>query len=84
MSLNKPVITLHRDICSIESISGNEAEVGHFLVKYLESKGFEVEKQYLSSHPDPERFNVLAYLKGSRDTRVCLTSHIDVVSTIHL
>ncbi|BCS22994.1 M20 family metallopeptidase [Aspergillus puulaauensis] len=79
MSLNKPVITLHRDICSIESISGNEAEVAHFLVKYLESKGFEVEKQYLSSHPDPERFNVLAYLKGSRNTRVCLTSHIDVV-----
>ena len=48
-------------------------------MSYLEQKGFTVERQIvLSTYPE-ERYNILAYLGAERDTKVCLSSHIDVV-----
>lgn len=80
--LNHPVIDLHRKICEIESITGNEASVAGALVSYLQQKGFTVEKQLVPSHYSQERFNVLAYYGSKRDTKICLSSHIDVVGVI--
>ncbi|KAJ5097874.1 hypothetical protein N7532_004875 [Penicillium argentinense] len=77
--LKHPVVDLHRQICQVESITGNERPVAEVLVSYLEQKGFTVEKQPVpSTYPD-ERYNVLAYMGETRDTKICLSSHIDVV-----
>lgn len=79
--LDHPVVALHRQICQIESITGNERPVAEMLVSYLEQKGFTVEKQFVpSAYPD-ERYNILAYIGDKRDSKVCFSSHIDVVST---
>src|ERR1700712_2827970 len=51
------LLYLHRKLVQIESISGNEKNVGDWLATYLEEHGLTVEKQHLSSN----RFNVLAY-----------------------
>lgn len=73
------LINLHRNLTQIESISGNEAEVGHWLASSLESQGYNVEKQYVSR--DAERFNVFAWpgVKAARDAPILLSSHIDTV-----
>ena len=75
-----PVVDLHRNICEIESITGNEKPVADLLVSYLEGKGLTVEKQVVPSEYPEERYNILAYYGSKRQTRVCFSSHIDVVS----
>ncbi|KAE8315407.1 hypothetical protein BDV41DRAFT_574783 [Aspergillus transmontanensis] len=77
--LAHPVVELHRGICQVESITGNERPVADVIVSYLEQKGFTVEKQLVPSAYPEERYNILAYLGAERDTKVCLSSHIDVV-----
>lgn len=77
--LKHPVVDLHRHICQIESITGNERPVAVALCQYLEQKGFTVERQIVPSHYPEERFNVLAYLGNRRDNKICLSSHLDVV-----
>lgn len=87
----KPLISLHRDLVKIESISGNEHHVGDYLYHYLRKHNFTVEKQHVDSlhtaakglgdahaekHP---RFNLLAYPGERRNTRILLSSHIDTV-----
>lgn len=78
--LEHPVVKLHRCICEIESITGNETPVSKFLVSYLEQRGFTVERQIVPSVYPEERFNILAYSGPKRDARICFSSHIDVVS----
>lgn len=80
------LLTLHRDLCEIESISNAEQEVGEFLVEYLESHEFTVEKQEVAFDDDAEgdsdkpRFNVFAYPSGGdAEVDVILTTHIDTV-----
>lgn len=79
------LLSLHRDLCEIKSISDNEQEVGEFLVEYLESQDFTVKKQDVEHESDDatdkERFNVFAYPKGGdeKDIDVILTTHIDTV-----
>lgn len=79
------LVDLHRNIVSIESISGNEDEVGKWLVEYLHSRGFTADMQPVKpSEGTPEgqnRFNVLAW-PGKSDKpqpKVIVSSHIDVV-----
>ncbi|RCI09075.1 hypothetical protein L249_5129 [Ophiocordyceps polyrhachis-furcata BCC 54312] len=75
------LLSLHRLLVSIESITGNEAAVGRFLEGYLVEKGYEVTRQRVGAAKD-DRFNVLARLgngsSGNRP-RVVISSHIDVV-----
>lgn len=78
LSLTSDLIGLHRNLTQIESISGNEKEVGDWLAASLQSQGYNVEKQHISQ--DPERFNVLAWPGKTRDAKVVLSSHIDTVS----
>lgn len=69
------LLFLHRSLCEIESISGNEEKVGRFLKSYLESHNFTVELQEVEKN----RYNVLAWPGEQRFTKVLVTSHIDTV-----
>lgn len=80
------LLSFHRDLCEIESISSAEGEVGDFIVEYLEKNDFTVKKQEVDPDEDAEgdskpRFNVFAYPKGGKETEVdvLLTTHMDTV-----
>ncbi|KAF2499430.1 Zn-dependent exopeptidase [Lophium mytilinum] len=75
-STSKELLSLHRKLVEIESISGNEDEVGHWLASYLESKDYTVELQEVR----PKRFNVFAYKGKNRKTPILVSSHIDTIS----
>jgi acetylornithine deacetylase len=75
------LLSLHKSLVDIESISGNEADVGHFLIEYLTQQlSYKALRQDLPKGDRP-RFNVVAYPGGSvhMNARVLVTSHIDVV-----
>jgi acetylornithine deacetylase len=40
-----PLLTLHRTLCEVESISNNENAVGKLLISYLEEHNFDVTTQ---------------------------------------
>ena len=74
---------LHRSLVEIDSVTGNEYDVGRFLVDHLQSKNYTVETQSLPALPrtktNSTRRNVFAYSGSHRQTKVLLTSHIDTV-----
>lgn len=75
-----PVLKLHRQLVQIDSVTGNEEEVGEFLVSHLRSLNFTVDKHAVTSSRYPKkRFNIHAYHGQHRKTRTLLTSHIDTV-----
>ncbi|PQE30414.1 hypothetical protein CJF32_00009255 [Rutstroemia sp. NJR-2017a WRK4] len=78
------VVNLHKDLVSIESITGNEYRVGQYLAQYLSSRNFTVETQLVPpleevSHDRP-RLNIFAYIGEARNTRLLITSHMDTVA----
>ncbi|SPO05386.1 related to Probable carboxypeptidase BDBG_01803 [Cephalotrichum gorgonifer] len=80
------LLSLHRKISEIESISNTEQRVGEFLVEYLQSHDFTVEKQEVAfddgteGDPNNPRFNIIAYPSGGDfDVDVFLNTHIDTV-----
>ena len=56
-------VALTRQLIDIESITENEAAVGHFLSNYLKGLGFEVETTPVPQAAGRERFNVYAGLR---------------------
>ncbi|KFA53791.1 hypothetical protein S40293_01702 [Stachybotrys chartarum IBT 40293] len=83
-SYRSELLSLHKSLVSIPSISGNENEVGNFVVKYLTEKGYGVNIQFVpkrnNTQADRERFNVVAWRgQGALRPKVLVTSHIDVV-----
>ena len=86
-----PLLSLHRKLVEIQSITGNEHNLGKYLHAYLVKHNFTVEKQKVEqaskaceqSRPHlmkgESRFNLLAYPGSSRNTRILLSSHIDTV-----
>ncbi|OQE25104.1 hypothetical protein PENSTE_c006G03544 [Penicillium steckii] len=86
-----PLLSLHRDLVEIESISGNEHDIGIFVAEYLESKNFTVIKQEVEpvkkdqdgdddSKPSKQRYNIFAYPSTQKTPpSILLTSHIDTV-----
>ncbi|KAK1969728.1 Zn-dependent exopeptidase [Colletotrichum sublineola] len=79
------LLSLHRSLIEIPSISGNESAAGRFLVDYLTGRGYVSSLQFLpprndSSNETP-RFNVLAWKTNQRQPkpRVVVSSHYDVV-----
>ncbi len=66
------IFNLTRELIDIESVSGNEGEVGKFLGQFLANTGFQVDLQEVGTG----RFNVIA---RSGDPRVMLSTHIDTV-----
>jgi len=71
----RELLHLHRKLVQIESITGNELEVGTWLASYLESHNLTVEKLEIA----PNRFNVFAYPGTANKTKVLVSSHIDTV-----
>ncbi|KAJ5550639.1 hypothetical protein N7535_001415 [Penicillium sp. DV-2018c] len=81
---DSPLLSLHRDLVKIESISGNEHEVGIFVAEYLEAQNFTVVKQEVpqvkGKKPTRPRYNIYATPKSSTEPpSILLTSHIDTV-----
>lgn len=91
---SSPLLSFHRAICEVESISNDELAVAKYLVSYLEKHNFSVTVQEVDQPPDSEirkkRWNVFAVPQQSTadgeistsitpNPRVLLTSHIDTV-----
>ncbi|KAJ5523527.1 hypothetical protein N7513_013071 [Penicillium frequentans] len=78
---SSPLLTFHKNIVEIPSISGNEKSVGEYIINFLKSQNFTVEKQLVTpaTETEKERFNVYAYVGENRFPDVLLTSHIDTV-----
>ncbi|KZF24626.1 Zn-dependent exopeptidase [Xylona heveae TC161] len=88
-----PLLSLHRDLVKIESVTGNEFDAGQFLIGYLSKHNFTVEIQQVTPADNleaqdgedvistfrKERFNVLAYPGKTRKTKVLVSSHYDTV-----
>jgi len=64
---------LTRQLIDIPSVTGEEKNVGEFLVTLLEKQGYQVRKQDVA----PDRFNVFAQTGAS--PRVVLSTHMDTV-----
>lgn len=83
-----PLLSFHRDLVSIESISGNEGAAGAFVADFLASHNFTVIKQPVTTESDA-RFNIFAIPESqyhsldeshpSHSPQILLTSHIDTV-----
>ena len=69
------LLSLHRSLVEVESISGNEEDVGQWLAAYLRERNFTVELQEVDKH----RYNLLAYPGAERKTKILVSSHIDTV-----
>lgn len=75
--LTDPIV-LTRQLVDIESISENEAAVGHFLFEYLCTQGLHAEKMTVPHSANRERFNVYAtHCTDAPD--VVLSTHMDTV-----
>lgn len=67
------VYDLTRKLIDIPSVTGDEANVGKFLADYLESLGYQVERQPVAN----DRFNVIATTREK--PRIVLSTHMDTV-----
>ncbi|KAJ6104176.1 Peptidase M20 [Penicillium sp. IBT 18751x] len=78
---SSPLLSFHRDIVEIASVTEDEKDVGDFVLEFLDAQNLTVEKQIVSSETkeQKERFNVYAYAGENRYPEVLLTSHIDTV-----
>ena len=85
-----PLLSFHRGLVEIESISGNEHDVGLFVAEFLESKNFRVVKQKVAPVKGKEdsdnkqtpkaRYNIYAYPSSLQEQpSILVTSHIDTV-----
>lgn len=74
-SLTHDLIGLHRNLTSIESISGNELEIGKWLANAFAEQGYSTELQKVAK----DRYNVLAWPGKNRNAHTLITSHIDTV-----
>ncbi|KAI8958387.1 Zn-dependent exopeptidase [Daldinia sp. FL1419] len=79
------LVSLHKSLVEISSITGDENEVGNFLVDYLSAHDFVVQLESIpptsASNPGKPRFNVLAWPGPNRrpSPKVLVSSHIDTV-----
>ena len=67
------VFDLTRTLIDIPSVTGDEANVGKFLAGYLETLGYQVERQLVAN----DRFNVIATTRDK--PRIVLSTHMDTV-----
>lgn len=89
-----PLLSLHRAICEVESITDDELAVGELLISILEAHNFTVKTQSVpppdANNSTKERFNIYAYPDVSKyggltvvgdatKPKVLLSSHIDTV-----
>ena len=68
------MIDLLKDLINIPSISGQEGEIGRYLVRFFQDSGFRVKRQPVTE----ESYNVLA--TTSERATILLCSHMDTVA----
>jgi acetylornithine deacetylase len=75
------LLTLHKSLVEIESITGHEHDVAQYLIDYLSLQNLTVETQDVGPglHGRGTRQNLLAYIGKERRTKVLVSSHIDTV-----
>jgi acetylornithine deacetylase len=82
-SYRSDLLSLHKALIEIPSISGNEMEVGKFLVEFLKGKGYSTDTQLAPRDGDDGAtpFNVVAWRGEGHEPqpRLLVSSHIDVV-----
>jgi acetylornithine deacetylase len=71
-------VALTRQLVDIESISENEAAVGHFLCDYLAASDFQTEKTPVPHSAGRERFNVYAGVSADPPD-IVFSTHMDTV-----
>lgn len=69
------LLTFHKNLVTIPSVSYNEIAVAKYLGAYLKALNLTVEYQKVGK----KRYNVYAYAGKTRNNTVLLTSHIDTV-----
>ena len=86
-----PLLTLHKALCDVESITGDELEVGDLVVSFLEAHNFTVTTQSVTpvhdkkkrfniyAVPDPKKFGSQTEASSKASPKVLLSSHIDTV-----
>ncbi|PQE03440.1 hypothetical protein CJF30_00005426 [Rutstroemia sp. NJR-2017a BBW] len=76
-----PLLSLHKSLVEISSLTGDEHDVGKYLISYLKKQNLTIETQTVDVDEggSKTRQNILAYLGATRQTRVLVTSHIDTV-----
>lgn len=72
------LVPLTRQLVDIESITDNEAAVGHFLANYLATVGYQVERMPVPHPAQWERFNIYAADAGDPPD-IVFSTHIDTV-----
>jgi acetylornithine deacetylase len=75
MLFRMDVVSLTRQLVDIESITGNEAQVGEFLLTHLSDLGYVVEKMDAERH----RFNVWATPPEQPRPAIVFSTHMDTV-----
>jgi acetylornithine deacetylase len=68
-------VALTRKLVDIESITGNEASVGHVLADELSRLGYQVQKMSVEG----DRFNVLATFSEQPRPTIIFSTHLDTV-----
>lgn len=80
MDYNSYCFALIKKLVSIHSESQNEEEIANYLYSLLQKMGMQTELQ----HIDGKSYNIIAHLKGKRETgvkrKLLLGGHIDTVS----
>ncbi|KIV77939.1 hypothetical protein PV11_09711 [Exophiala sideris] len=88
-----PLLSLHRAICELESVTDDELAVGKLVISILEAHNFTVKTQSVpppgATNSTKARFNIYAYPDASKydqtraasvpKPKVLLSSHIDTV-----
>jgi len=69
------VVSFTRQLVDIESVTGNEGPVGHFLVRELRALGYDAERMVA----DGERANVFASSSREPHPAVVFSTHMDTV-----
>jgi acetylornithine deacetylase len=76
-----PLLSLHKSLVEISSLTGDEHDVGKYLISYLKKQNLTIETQTVDFDEggSKTRQNILAYVGATRQTRVLVSSHIDTV-----
>ena len=69
------IVALTRQLVDIESITGNEGPVGHFLVQELRRLGYNVQRMVAEG----ERANVYATAPQQPNPAIVFSTHMDTV-----
>jgi acetylornithine deacetylase len=73
--MNVDIVSLTRQLVDIESITGNEGPVGHFLAQELRRLGYNVQRMVTEG----ERANVYATAPQQPNPAIVFSTHMDVV-----